>query len=106
LVPCSAKPGSELSPPAARFTPKAAAPLGDPARWVSPDDYPAGELRRGHEGTTRFRLSIGSDGRVSNCAVTGSSGWPVLDAATCTKLAARGKFRPATNEAGEKVAGT
>lgn len=99
-------PTPTFSPPAPRFLPKAATPLGNPARWVSPDDYPPGELRRGHEGITKFKLTIGSDGRVMNCAVTGSSGWPLLDAAACAKLTARGKFKPATDETGAVVSGT
>ncbi len=92
--------------PTPRFAPKAAVPLGNPARWVSPDDYPTAELRREHEGTTRFRLGIGSDGRVTSCTITATSGWPGLDAAACTKLTARAKFRPATGEGGEAVAGS
>jgi protein TonB len=54
----------------------------------------------------RATYLIGSDGRVTNCAVTGSSGWPLLDAAACTKLSARGKFKPATGEDGENVSGS
>lgn len=94
------------SPPAPRFTPRAASPLGNPANWVSPDDYPTSELRLEHEGTTKFRLSIGTDGKVTGCTVTTSSGWPRLDAAACAKLTARGKFKPATGEDGEKTAGS
>lgn len=99
-------PTPTFSPPVPRFTPRVAAPLGDPARWVSPDDYPPGELRREHEGVTRFRLSIGTDGRVTNCAIIGSSGWPALDAAACAKLSARATFRPAIDENGDKVSGS
>jgi periplasmic protein TonB len=99
-------PTPSYSPPAPRFTPRGASPLGNPASWVSPDDYPTSELRLEHEGTTKFRLSIGTDGRVESCTVTGSSGWPRLDAAACAKLAARGRFKPATGDDGEKTAGS
>lgn len=106
LYPVATPTPEPLPPPAPRFAPKAAVPLGTPARWVSPDDYPTAELRREHEGTTRFRLGIASDGRVTSCTITATSGWPVLDAAACAKLTARAKFRPATDEGGEAVAGS
>ncbi|MFM5931373.1 MAG: energy transducer TonB [Novosphingobium sp.] len=85
---------------------KPAKPKGRPGEWVSRNDYPAQDLREGNEGTVRFRLGIGADGRVTSCTVTGSSGFPRLDAAACTKLAQRGRFEPATDETGAKMAGT
>jgi protein TonB len=99
-------PEPTFSPPAPRFTPRGVSPLGNPGGWVTPDDYPTSELRLGHEGVTKFRLSIGADGRVTDCTVTTSSGWPKLDATACAKLSARGRFKPATGEDGEKTAGT
>ncbi len=94
------------TPPPPRFKPKPAEPIGNPANWVSPSDYPTTDLRRGNQGVTRFRLSIGTDGRVTGCTVTGTSGFATLDAAACAKLTARGRFRAATGEDGEKVAGS
>lgn len=91
---------------APRFTPKPAAPIGNPVNWASPDDYPTRDIREGNQGVTRFRLSVGTDGRVTGCTVTGSSGFPSLDAAACNKLTARGRFRAATGEDGEKIAGS
>ena len=89
-----------------RFTPKPAVPIGNPANWASADDYPTRDLREGNQGITRFRLSVGTDGRVTSCTVTGSSGFPSLDAAACAKLTARGRFKAATGGDGEKVAGS
>jgi len=85
---------------------KAAKPRGAPGAWVSPNDYPPTDLRLGHSGVTRFRLAIGIDGRVRQCTVTGSSGWPGLDAATCAKLTARARFDPATDNTGARVEGS
>ncbi|MDE2405626.1 MAG: energy transducer TonB [Sphingomonadales bacterium] len=62
-------------------------------------------MRAGHAGITRFRLSIGSDGRVTGCEVVAGSGWPGLDAATCRLVSARARFRPATDEHGAVTGG-
>jgi periplasmic protein TonB len=91
-------------PPA--FAPKRAAPRGDTSRWVTPDDYPSRELRDGVEGTTHFRVVVGTDGRVATCEVTGSSGNERLDAATCRNIERRARFEPATDGNGQKVVGT
>lgn len=89
-----------------RFTPKAARAKGNMAGWVTENDYPSADLRAGHEGRTAYRLSIDTNGKVTNCTVTASSGFPGLDKTTCDKLTSRGKFEPATNSDGERVAGT
>lgn len=91
-------------PPA--VAPKRAAPRGDTSRWVTPDDYPSRELRDGVEGTTHFRVVVGTDGRVATCEVTGSSGNERLDAATCRNIERRARFEPATDGNGQKVVGT
>ena len=92
--------------PSPRFSPKSAMPLGRPGSWVSPNDFPTTDLRLGHTGVTRFRLGIGSDGRVTSCTITASSGWPGLDSATCARLTQRARFTPASDESGAKVAGS
>lgn len=88
------------------FTPKAAAPRNPPARWATTDDYPSRDLRLGNEGTTAFRVVVGTNGRVSACEIVRSSGHPGLDAATCKAVTARARFEPATDANGEKVVGT
>ena len=92
------------TPPIAQV--KGAKPRGAPGNWVSPNDYPPTDLRLEHTGVTRFRLSIGPDGRVKTCTVTGSSGWPGLDSAACAKLTARARFDPAIDSTGARVEGT
>jgi protein TonB len=86
--------------------PKAAAPRGAPARWVTTDDYPSRDLREGNEGVAAFRVVVGSNGRVSACEIVRSSGHPGLDAATCKAVTARARFEAATGANGEKVVGT
>jgi protein TonB len=92
--------------PVASFAPRAARPLGWPGTWATTDDYPARDLREGNQGTTRFLLTIGSDGRVAHCAITRSSGFPGLDRATCDKVGRRARFEPATDGSGNRTAGT
>ncbi len=84
---------------------RGARPKGNPGLWVTPNDYPTTDLRLEHGGVTRFRLAIGTDGRVSDCTVTGSSGWPALDAAACAKLVNRARFDPALDSTGARAAG-
>ena len=85
---------------------RGAVPRGQPGAWATPDDYPAADLRREHEGTARFSLAIGTDGRVSGCTILASSGWPGLDAATCNLISKRARFNPATNEDGQPMIGS
>jgi periplasmic protein TonB len=92
--------------PVPSFTPLKAKPRGNPANWVTPNDYPTSEIRAEHQGRTSFRLSLDPAGKVTNCAITTSSGWPVLDAVTCEKLARRAKFEAAIDNTGAKTAGS
>jgi protein TonB len=93
-----------LDPPP-MFRPKGAMPRGKTGLWVTTNDYPTYDLRLGHQGTTRYRLTIDTAGRVTNCAITTSSGWPGLDKAACDRVSARAKFEPATDQTGARIAG-
>lgn len=88
------------------FTPIGASPRNDPKRWVSTDDYRGNWIRQELTGKARFRLEIAADGRVSGCTITGSSGHPELDAATCALVSKRAKFQPARGDEGQPVAGS
>lgn len=103
-------PGPSLVPdpprPLATFTPRSASPANDQTRWVTTDDYPTPDLMRGNQGTVRYRLSIGSNGRVSACDVLATSGSARLDDAACKAITRRARFDPATDESGERVVGT
>lgn len=92
--------------PTPSFAPRGPRTRGEPGRWVTNDDYPSREATLDHEGLTRVRLGVGTNGRVTDCAVTASSGWPTLDQATCTWLTRRARFDPATDSAGEVTTGS
>lgn len=76
------------------------------ASYVSDADYPASAIRDEQQGTTRFRLTVGADGRVTDCAVTGSSGSPALDATTCRLMKSRARFTPARDSDGKGTTDT
>ena len=46
-----------------------AQPRGDPQSWIAGTDYPVSALSAGEQGTVRYVLEIGADGRVSGCRV-------------------------------------
>jgi len=88
-------------PPAKSQSARAKANLGS---YVSDADYPSDAIRREEQGTTRFRLAVGPDGRVTDCTVTGSSGSAALDLATCRLMKSRARFAPARDSGGNAVA--
>ena len=53
-----------------------------------------------------MRKLIAASGRVESCTITGSSGHPELDRATCELVARRARFDPAKDSSGAKVSGT
>ena len=98
---------TEATPPNA----VAGAPAIEPARaranlasYISNEDYPASAVKAGEQGTVRFRLDVGSDGRVTHCRVTGSSGSPALDNTTCRLMRSRARFTPARDRSGNPTA--
>ena len=63
-------------------------------------------MRNDEEGTTRFRLTVGTNGRVTDCSVTSSSGSAALDAATCRIMRSRARFTPARDNQGNPTTDT
>jgi periplasmic protein TonB len=106
IVPVALPPAPAAAPPPPRFTPKAATPKGNPGNWATTNDYPTRALREEREGVTSFRVSVGTDGRVTGCTVTGSSGSSDLDEATCSNVSRRGRFTPATDGEGNPTTGS
>ncbi|MEO7384686.1 MAG: energy transducer TonB [Novosphingobium sp.] len=99
-------PPPPAAPPPPRFTAKGAVPKGSPGNWATTNDYPAQALREERQGTTRFRVQVGPDGRVTDCEVTGSSGSPDLDATACAKIKTRARFTPAIDGDGNPTSGS
>ena len=98
-----APPAPVPAPPPPRVAATRAVPRGSPGSWATSNDYPSRALREEREGTTGFRVSIGPDGRVTDCQITSSSGSPDLDEATCANVTRRARFKPATDANGQPV---
>lgn len=96
---------SPAPPPPPPPPPQVAKPLvpRNPTGWVTDADYPSAALRSGDEGTTRFKLDVDGNGKVTNCTVTGSSGSALLDSTTCNLLRRRARFGAAQDAAGNKI---
>lgn len=108
-----------VTAPPAPPTPPAPPPPPPPPRKVQParakanlvslfsdEDYPASAVRAGESGATGFRLDVGTNGRVSACTVTSSSGSSALDSTTCRLLRSRARFSPATDSTGAPTTDT
>lgn len=72
---------------------------------VTPDDYPDASRRAGEEGVTGIRVTVGTNGRVTECVVTNPSGHARLDEKACQIAERRWRFKPATQN-GEPVTAT
>jgi TonB family protein len=89
-------------PPLSRPNPK---PKGNPGNWATSNDYPSVALQQEIEGTSGFSVTVGPDGRVSDCVITKSSGSPELDETTCTNVKRRARFEPALDASGTPTTG-
>jgi periplasmic protein TonB len=101
-------PRAEPAPPAPPAPPpprvsQAARAKANLNSYFSTDDYPPSALRNEEQGTTAVRLTVGPDGRVSDCTITSSSGSATLDNATCNILKRRARFNPAKDQAGNPI---
>lgn len=99
----------KADPPAPRIEPKRIEPArakANLASYVSDEDYPSSAVRNEEQGTTRFRLTVGANGRVTECSVTSSSGSAALDATTCKLMRQRAKFTPAMDSSGSPTGDT
>ncbi len=103
----SPNPGPAPSPsPEPLIAPVGAIPSNGPAGWITNDDYGRSDLAREREGTARYRLVVGSDGRVDACEITSSTGHASLDRTTCRLIERRARFNAATDNRGARVVGT
>ena len=105
IPPVVIAPPPPAPPPAPRKVQSASA-KGSLVGLFSPDDYPASAESAGAEGTARAMLTIGPDGRVTNCNITQSTGNSALDSATCNILRRRAKFTPARDSNGNATSDT
>jgi periplasmic protein TonB len=103
-MPPTAAPPAPVTPPPPPPPPPPAGvtspvkPKGNPANWANVNDYPARALSQERAGVSGFRVTIGTDGRVTGCTITSSSGHADLDDATCKNVSRRAKFTPAMKD--------
>lgn len=72
-------------------------------RLFTSSDYPSVAIRDNQQGTTRVRIIVDADGRVSQCVVTHSSGSVALDATTCRVIKERAHYVPARDHSGRPM---
>ncbi len=70
---------------------------------IGPSDYPADLRARRIGGRVGILFTVGTDGRVTGCTVTRSSGVPELDALTCRLIRERFRYRPSTDRNGRPI---
>ncbi len=111
MTPTAAPPAPSAPPPPPPPPPPPVAkrpnpiPKGNPGNWANTSDYPSRALAQEREGTTRFSVTVGPDGRVQSCSITGSSGHGDLDDATCKNIQRRARFEPALDGNGNPTTG-
>ncbi|MGI8706511.1 MAG: energy transducer TonB [Sphingomicrobium sp.] len=91
-------------PPVKTVPPRSA--TGDLQGLFRGDDYPQSAIRADEQGSVTARLTVGTDGRVTNCSVASSSGSRALDNATCRILRSRARFTPARDNRGNPTTDT
>lgn len=70
---------------------------------LSNADYARSGLPRGAQGTVVIGFRVRSDGGVDSCRTVRSSGYAVIDEATCRLVEQRFRFRPAEDSAGHPI---
>lgn len=84
------------------FTPVVARNMGD---WLSSEDYPLRAGGTGQRGVTEADVFVDAAGTPQTCTVAVSSGSSDLDVQACAAAVRRGRFTPATDEAGRPTHG-
>lgn len=72
--------------------------------WVYTTDYPRDALAERRGGSVVMRLRVDSRGMVEECSVVESSGHADLDSISCMAMAMRGRYEPARNADGQRIA--
>jgi protein TonB len=70
---------------------------------ILPSDYPKHLGNAGIGGRVSVTFTVETNGRVTNCRITRSSGIPELDALTCRLMEQRFRFRPSTDRYGRPI---
>jgi protein TonB len=99
-------PPAPPAPPPKPVVSQRAGVIGNPGRFFGADNYPQAALRAEASGRVVAALTIGTDGRVTGCTVTSSSGNGDLDDATCRISRSKVRFTPAKDDAGNPTTGS
>lgn len=78
--------------------------IGNKSDWISYNDYPPDAIRAEQQGTVLIAWTINDSGRVADCKVLASSGSPLLDAAACSAITKRARYKPARDADGKLIA--
>lgn len=78
--------GKDFNAVGVPVSPPSTPPLALTSHAVSTNDYPPVSIQTQEQGKVQVKYAIGPDGRVSDCAVTMSSGKPRLDDAACVMV--------------------
>lgn len=103
-APPPAPPAPAPAPPAPPRVSQAAGLKGSPGQFFGTDNYPPAAIRAQAQGRVVARLSVGTDGRVTDCTVSSSSGNDDLDSTTCRIAKSRVRFSPAKDDSGNPIA--
>jgi TonB family protein len=72
---------------------------------IDESNYPLEALEKGMRGPANLALSVGANGKVSECQVEQGSGYPLLNSKAC-EIARTWTFLPARDPGGKSVSGT
>jgi protein TonB len=77
-----------------------------PSIWsaIGQSDYPISSWNNDEEGLVEFDLKIDAEGRLEDCLITKSSGFPILDRKACSLVSQRVEFVPAMLDAETPIA--
>ena len=106
FVPTPAAPPAPPPPPPPPRVSQAAGLRGNPGQFFGADAYPPAAIRAEAQGRVVARLTIGTDGRVTDCSITTSSGNEDLDNTTCRIARSRVRYTPAKDENGQPISST
>ena len=79
-------------------------PIGNVGKWVTFSDYPSDALRKGAQSIVHFRLSVGEDGKVTDCYIQGGTEGESFQDTVCRTIKKRARFKPALDADGRPLA--
>ncbi|WP_232491717.1 energy transducer TonB [Novosphingobium kaempferiae] len=104
VIQTAAPPPAPPPPPPGPSKARGVKPKGQ-GSWAAriQSNYPTRAAREEREGRVGVRVTVGPDGKVSACSVSGSSGSPDLDEAACDGMQRYARFDPALDADGNPI---